>query len=246
MTCTVTIAIPQLSLAGADTRLNIFNNGSWERFDARVGAFELNSGRSLSIPDGLRKIRCIGGAWTASTGDAVTTQLAFSTLQTIAMHAETLAADWAITREGVRALSHSESGYPFEEIDKSRILVALSGSAPQVQTLAFSNDSTVKPGNYVITWPPGIDDADSNAASTAFIASLRTAVSTFNLCDVIRSVITVIKFASERCPTVGPLVQIGFTIGVAQHFRIEGDASELLRLSDADLQLRFLRTNEQQ
>lgn len=244
MTCTVSIALPQLSLVGADTRLNSLSNGSWERVDARIGAFELNSGRSLSIPDGLRKIRLIGGAWAASTGDAVTTQLAFSMLQTVGMHAETFAAYWASERAGLRALSHAESGYPFEEIDKSRILVALWGTASRVQTLAFSEDSTAQHCNYVITWPPGVTDTDSSTVGTSFAASTNVAVSNFNLHDVIRSVIAVIKFANERCPTVGPLVQIGFTIGIGQDFRLEGDAADLLRLSDAELELKFIRMNE--
>jgi hypothetical protein len=163
-------------------------------------------------------------------------------LQSMTLDNESLADAWRRNWETLRLSSHSETGYSFEEIDKTRILVAVGDSAARVEKFEFSSSPVTNIGNFIVTWPPGITTADSEVTSAPLIASFRTAAENLSVYDLVRSAVTLIKFAGERCPTVGPIVQIGFAMGVlnedTQNFRIEGQADELLGLSNDELRLR--------
>ena len=245
MTCTVTLAMPGLSFAAADTRLNFLNEGEWTRYDARIGAFTLNSGRVIEILDGCRKIRKIGNSWTATTGDGVSGQLAFSMLQSISLDGGSLPDAWALKRETLRLQSHLESGFSLDEIDKTRILVAVGDNSARIEEFTFASGTLTNHGNFVVTWPPGMTTIDSEMASSSLVASFNTAVETGNFYGLVRAAVASIKFAAERCPTVGPIVQIGFAIGIldedTQSFRIEGRANELVELNDDKLKLRQVK-----
>jgi hypothetical protein len=243
MTCTVSVSLPTLAIVAADTRFNLLDNGNWQRLDARLGSYEVRSGRSFPIPDGCRKIRRVGDTWAVSTGDAVTGELIFERLQSRDLYDGTLLPEWDRQRDSVRASSHAESGFLLEEIDKSRVMIAVRGPASTITTLAISEGSQAQSGQYVITWPPAITPAESDEKGGVFRAELQQAVTTSDLYGVIRAVIKVIKFASDRCETVGPIVQLGFAIGPreqTQHFRIEGNVNELLGLDNAGLQARLI------
>jgi hypothetical protein len=244
MTCLVTIAFPNFRLAGADTRLNLTNqDGSEWKVD---GAFpnagmELKSGANLTVPFSERKIRRIGQSWAAAVGEFVTTQLAFSTLQS-ATSFDSLAEMWKREREGIHSLSHSETELPAAEITNTVLLVA----APRrgVFTLTFGPSSPVtRVGSNAIVWPHGVDNAVTNAATERFRSELRIALYSNSVLGVVRAVLRVFRLASELSSTVGPNVQIGLsmwsiTAGTNDYY-FDGDARELLKRED----LESFRTN---
>jgi hypothetical protein len=243
MTCTVTVSVLNLAIVAADTRFNMLENGNWRRLDARLGSYEVRSGRSFPIPNGCRKIRRVGDTWAVSTGDAVTGELIFEWLQSLDLYGGVLLTEWDRRRDSVRISSHAESGFLQEEIDKSRVMVAMRRQAPTVATLTISEGTQTQSEQYVVTWPPAITATESDEKGKAFTAELQQAVNASDLYGVIRAVIKVIKFASDRCETVGPIVQLGFAIGPSeqtQHYRIEGDVDELLGLDNAGLQARLI------
>jgi hypothetical protein len=245
MTCLIAISLPNLALVGADTRISVPEDGFYQRIDARIGAYELQSGRSLPIPDGLRKIRKIQGTWYAASGDLVTGELGFATFQTLGLHPANIVENWEIRRLELRTLSHSENCHDLDVIDNTCFLIAIAHPDPTVVSLNLSTSSQTDPCNYRISVPPGFTEEDTTEASAAFVKSLQESLDASNLFGAIRAVVAVLKKANERCVTCSSLVQVGFSIGTvddgAQHFRIEGEATELLILSNEDLRARFIQ-----
>ena len=245
MTCLVAISLSNLIIVGADTRISVPQEGDYQRVDARIGAYELESGRSLPIPDGLRKIRKIEGTWYAASGDLVTGELGFSSFQTWGLQPASLVETWEVRRLELRTLSHTENCHDLDVIDKTRFLIAIGHPTPTVVCLNLSAPSQAEPSNYQISVPPGFTEEDTTHATAAFVKSLKESVDTSNLFGAIRAVVAVLKTANERCITVSSLVQLGFSVGTpgvtAQHFRIEGEGAELLLLNDEDLRARFIQ-----
>lgn len=244
MTCLVTIAFPNLRLAGADTRLNLTNDdGSEWKVDGVFpdAGMELKSGENLTVPSSERKIRRIGESWAAGAGEFVTTQLAFATLQS-ATTFDSLAELWKREREGIHSHSHSETDLPAAEITNTVLLVA----APRrgVFTLTFGPSSPItRVGSNAVIWPSGVDNAVTNAATERFRSELRIAQYSNNVLGIVRAVLRVILLASELSPTVGPNVQIGLSMWTiragANDYYFDGDARELLKRDD----LESFRTN---
>jgi hypothetical protein len=159
MTCTVTIALENFSLAAADTRLNLLENDTWTRMDARVGGFTLNSGEWLEIPNYYRKIRKINRGWAASTGDFVTAQIVLKALQSLSWTDETLFDLWVGERDKIRAASQLGSGFALDEIDKTQIIIAAPNPARKVQVLQLGDSTIAQAHAYICTMPPGVTQA---------------------------------------------------------------------------------------
>lgn len=243
MTCTVTLALPGLNLTAADTRLNLRStDGSEVKIDG-PGNLVLESGASLVLPYHYRKLRRIAEGWMAGTGDFVAVKLALERLHALGtLEFERLAHFWETERDNLRTLARREIGFTGGDLDQTTILIATHAAGPKVLALHFlmASPAIAAVGNYVITWPPGLQPEVSRLASTNFEQAVNTANTTANVHAIVRSAIEVVRTAAQWSWTVGPQVQVGFTTGAgsqgARHFYLSGDASILAQLSDVELQ----------
>lgn len=244
MTCTVTLNLPGLSFVAADTRLNIRDvAGIWSRIDGAIPTkLQLRSGRQLEIPMEMRKIRLIAGSWLASTGDFVTTQVAFEYLAQATEQAnEPLGSVWARVREQVHQDASAETNFSIADSDRTLILQADPACADGVTALhlAAGDVSQEVVGQFAITWPPNIDPSATTAASALFSDAVTNSLPSFNIGSALRAALEVLSMASDLSKTVGPLAQIGIATQVAgngiDYWYCAGETASLLLLSDAEL-----------
>jgi hypothetical protein len=109
-----------------------------------------------------------------------------------------------------------ETGFSLQEIDQTVLVAAAPNETAGITLLRIAPEGapTSKPGQFLITWPPGVPQAIIDEINFVFRRALDVALAQLSLALTLRAVLEVIAVAAQSSITVGPFVQFGFAIEV--------------------------------
>ncbi|MBC3872541.1 hypothetical protein [Undibacterium flavidum] len=204
---------------------------------------ELKSGTKFGIPTKQRKIRRIGDAWLAVSGDFLLGQLAFDQLNQIAdTSCQEMPKVWETLRGTLRQEVAYETGFPIEEIDKTVIAMVCPALETGVRILQVNPNKVAVafPGQFVITWPPDINPTLTDALTAKFQKNLEDSFRLSSLSDIFRAILVVMDEANRLSPTVGSIIQFGLALKennkTFSYFYSEGAIKDFSEMNSVQLE----------
>ncbi len=249
MTFCFAFSSPNMSIVAADTRVN-FTTGEGHSFtqDGPEDFYVSETTRNydLFIPFKFRKIRRAGDGWITSSGDFM---LGKKILDKLSLNkSDDFYSSNAIVLQELPKLKsdiQDLTGFSESQIINTVILGA-PFKTPAVWLISLNQDrakTVPAAGNYLASWPPGMNEPAQLNAITSFEEVFIKAYQEQNIVEIIRSIARLVHIAEQHSNTVGSFTQIGLTIAATTKvsFYLEENSSKILSMSCSDLKKLLLR-----
>ena len=245
MTFCLALAVGDISLVVADTRVNLTHDlGSQANQDGPTDftIFVRNPKYDLTVPFRFRKIRPVSNGWMTSAGDYL---LGRKILDLIANHATaSFAPIHQLLRKEYPRLKDEiqrQTGLSDEQVSGTVILGAPFGQSSAWiisfdQSRAKTNPAV---GDYVTNWPRAVPTKVQRQAQTQFDQQLQAARSESSISGLARAAVCLVATAAEYANDVGIYSQVGITIGsslcLKESYYLQGSSRDLLSMSESQL-----------
>lgn len=246
MTFCLVLAVPGISLAAADTRVNLIHQGNGPSDNDGPEDFVVSvadRGYQVRIPFRFRKLRPLSRGWITSAGD----YLLGKVLLDLLARADTCDAESVIKLlDEAYPLAASQieqaTGFAKEQLSRTALMGAPFIGDPKVWMINFSTADKSLPsvGQYCANWPTEVPDEIKAQAIQAFEWQVRSANGARNIAALAKAAVQLIATAQQHSQNVGVYAQVGITVGspdgMNASYYVEGCSDDLLGLSDGKLE----------
>ncbi|MGZ4959070.1 MAG: hypothetical protein ACXV7J_07455 [Methylomonas sp.] len=245
MTFCLAFAVPGVSLAVADTRVNVSYDSNVCSFHDGPNDVTVSVEKSkfeIAVPFKMRKIRPADFGWITTAGDYLFGKSVLDGL-----------ADRKIDRfENVRQFLDSErekiknevklmTGFSDEQLN-STIVIGAPFESKGVWLYSF-NEARVHSspffGSYAANWPASVSASVKEQAEMVFKQEIENAIKGNSLTSFIRGAMRIASVASHAAVDVGPLAQVGITVASSKGQKLrcylQGDSFKIASMNDEQI-----------